>query len=137
MARPKHGSGKLVKADVIREYLAKYPHDTQADLARRINASNLGITVKSQEVSNVVRRVREKEALAATTAAAVGAAPAQVSLAGAAPAVVPMPARAGKPGATAPVVEDGAVHLADVVVHLKAAKERVGADEAKRLLDVL
>jgi len=109
-------------------YLAKYPEKGPAAIAQQINEEK-GVKLTGNFVASVKTKLKQASgsATAASTPTPSASAPAKKK---AAPASVK--STATKP-ASAPVSTAG---LSQHIANLKAAAQRLGKDEAKRIIDL-
>jgi hypothetical protein len=104
----------MTKADLIREYLAKFPQMGPTKLANKIMQENRGFVIRGQEISNLKGKPRPA---VQTIAQAVVATPPAVSN-------------------NAPDPKEDS--MADRITQLREAAEAVGGiEEAKKILDLL
>jgi hypothetical protein len=116
------------KSALVRDYLAKYPEKGPTAIAQQINTEK-GVKVSGKFVAAVKTKLKQ-----APASAAVGSTPtpSAVTAAKKHPAPASVKATPARP-ASAPVNASAlSVHIAN----LKAAAQRLGKDEAKRIIDL-
>jgi hypothetical protein len=116
------------KSALVREYLAKYPEKGPAAIAQQINAEK-GVKLSGKFVATVKTKLKRASgsAAAASTPAPSAATPIKKK-----PAPVSAKSVPTKP-ASAPASAAG---LSQHIANLKAAAQRLGKDEAKRIIDL-
>jgi large subunit ribosomal protein L19e len=116
------------KSALVRDYLAKYPEKGPTAIAQQINQEK-GVKISGKFVTSVKTKLKQ----ASGSAAAVSIpAPAAVTPAKKKPAPATLKATPAKP-ASAPA---RAAALSQHIANLKAAAQRLGKDEAKRIIDL-
>jgi hypothetical protein len=121
------------KSALVRDYLAKYPEKGPKAIAKQINEEK-GVKITGNFVATVKTKLKQASAPAATASAA--AAPTPTSPAATPAKKKPAPVRvksAPTKSAAAPVSAAG---LSQHIANLKAAAQRLGKDEAKRIIDL-
>jgi hypothetical protein len=111
------------KSALVREYLAKYPGKAPTELAQQITREK-GVPVTAKYVNDIKFKDKAKKTPAS---AKPGSAPARAEPAPTTPPSPPAPAKQAAARA-----EGVAQHIAN----LKAAAQRLGKDEAKRIIDL-
>lgn len=126
------------KSAVVREYLEKYPEKGPSAIAQQINEDK-GVKITGKFVATVKTKVKQSSGSATsglTASASAAAAPTPAPSASPTPKKKSAPARMksapAKP-ASAPVSAAGLSHY---IANLKAAAQRLGKDEAKRIIDL-
>jgi hypothetical protein len=114
------------KSVVVRDYLAKYPEKGPAAIAQQINEEK-GVTVTGKFVATIKTKLKQASGSAATASTPSASTPAKKKAAPASVKSIPT-----KP-ASAPA---SAVGLSQHIANLKAAAQRLGKDEAKRIIDL-
>src|SRR5262245_27705116 len=115
------------KSALVRDYLAKYPEKGPAAIAQQINEEK-GVKVTGKFVATIKTKLKQASgsAVAASPTPSVST-PAKKK---AAPASV-------KPTPTKPAsAPASAAGLSQHIANLKAATQRLGKDEAKRIIDL-
>jgi hypothetical protein len=116
------------KSALVRDYLAKYPGKGPTAIAQQINEEK-GIKVTGKFVATIKTKLKQAPVWAAAASAPTrsAATPAKKK---AAPASV-------KPTATKTAsAPASAAGLSQHIANLKAAAQRLGKDEAKRIIDL-
>lgn len=116
------------KSALVRDYLTKYPEKGPSAIAKQITEEH-GVNVTGKFVATVKTKVKQ----------ASGSAPAAAVPAKAAPSAAKRkPARAKKKTAPATIaaVPAGVAALSLHIANLKAAAQKLGKDEAKRIIDL-
>jgi hypothetical protein len=112
---------KRTKAEIVREYLLKFPEMRPTEMARRILDENKGLKLRIQEISTIKGKMKKDGTFP----------PASV-----APERKPAPATPQKQASAAP--QSPGMNLADRLARLKEAADAVGGPEAaKRILDLM
>jgi|SRR6185437_9537128 len=121
------------KSAVVRDYLAKYPEKGPTAIAQQINDEQ-GVKVTGKFVATVKTKLKQTSGSAATASAAAALAPTPSASTSAKKKAAPSKAKSAptKP-AVAPVSAAG---LSQHIANLKAAAQRLGKDEAKRIIDL-
>jgi hypothetical protein len=121
------------KSAVVRDYLAKYPERGPTAIAQQINDEQ-GIKVTGKFVATIKTKLKQASGSAATASAAAAPTPSPSATTPAKkkPAPAKVKSAPTKPAA-APVSAAG---LSQHIAHLKAAAQRLGKDEAKRIIDL-
>ena len=121
------------KSALVRDYLGKYPEKGPTAIAQQINDEK-GVKVTANFVATV--KTKSKQTSGSATIGSAAAAPRPKPSSSAPAKKKPAPARvkftAAKP-ASAPVSAAG---LSQHIANLKAAAQRLGKDEAKRIIDL-
>jgi hypothetical protein len=116
------------KSAVVRDYLAKYPDKGPTAIAQQINDEH-GVNVSGKFVATIKTKLKQASGSAA---AAPTPSPAPSSSADQKPAPARVKSAPIKP-ASAPA---RAAALSQHIANLKAAAQRLGKDEAKRIIDL-
>ncbi len=116
------------KSALVRDYLAKYPQKGPTAIAQQINQEK-GVKVTGKFVATVKTKVKQTSgsAVAASTPTPSASTPAKKK-----PAPASVKSTSTKP-ASAPASVAG---LSQHIANLKAAAQRLGKDEAKRIIDL-
>lgn len=109
------------KSDLVRQYLAQHPEKGPTAIAQQIN-DDKGIKITSNFVATVKTKLKKTSGSTATASTPVKKKPAAVR-AKSAP-TKPAPAAVSAAG------------LVQHIANLKAAAQRLGKDEAKRIIDL-
>jgi len=114
------------KSQLVRDYLDKYPDQGPTAIAQQINDEK-GVKISANFVATVKTKLKQTSAsaAAASTPTPSASTPAKKK---------PAPTKAKSKPATAPVSAAG---LSQHIANLKAAAQRLGKDEAKRIIDLL
>ena|SRR5579875_265060 len=116
------------KSALVRDYLGKYPEKGSTAIAQQINDEK-GVKVTGKFVATVKTKLKQTTG---STAVAPRSAPSASTPAKKKPAPASVKATATKP-ASAPASAGG---LSQHIANLKAAAQRLGKDEAKRIIDL-
>ena len=116
------------KSALVRDYLAKYPEKGPAAIAQQINEEK-GVKLSGSFVASVKTKLKQASGSAAL---ASKQAPTAVTPTKKKPAPASVKATPAKP-AKAPAT---AAALSQHIANLKAAAQRLGKDEAKRIIDL-
>jgi len=116
------------KSALVRDYLAKYPEKGPTAIAKQINDEK-GVKVTANFVATVKTKLKQASG---STAAAPTPAPSASSPAKKKAAPAKVKSAPSKP-ASAPASAAG---LSQHIANLKAAAQRLGKDEAKRIIDL-
>ena len=121
------------KSALVRDYLAKYPQKGPAAIALQI-AEEKGVKLTGKFVATVKTKLKQTSGAPAMATASAVSAPKQsasnpAKKKPAAPKGKPAPAK----GEPAPASAAG---LSQHIANLKAAAQRLGKDEAKRIIDL-
>ena len=121
------------KSALVRDYLTKYPEKGPAAIAQQINQDK-GLKLSGRFVASVKTKLKQASAPAATASAAHNSTPkpSAAKPAKKKTASARMKSTAIK-SASAPA---SAAVLSQHVANLKAAVQRLGKDEAKRIIDL-
>lgn len=116
------------KSALVRDYLSKYPEKGPTAIAQQIN-DDKGVKVTGKFVATVKTKLRQTSgsAVAAPRPAPSASTPAKQK-----PASATAKSAATKP-TSAPASTAG---LSQHIANLKAAAQRLGKDEAKRIIDL-
>jgi hypothetical protein len=116
------------KSAVVRDYLAKYPEKGPAAIAQQINDEQ-GVKVTGKFVATVKTKLKQASgsAAAASTPTPPASTPAKKK-----PAPASVKSTATKPASSSA----NAAVLSQHIANLKAAAQRLGKDEAKRIIDL-
>ena len=116
------------KSALVRDYLAKYPEKGPAAIARQINDEQ-GVKVTGKFVGTIKTKLKQASG---STAAASSPTPSASTPAKKKPAPASV-----KPTATkAESAPASAAALSQHIANLKAAVQRLGKDETKRIIDL-
>jgi hypothetical protein len=115
------------KSALVRDYLAKYPEKGPSAIAKQITEEK-GIKLSGKFVATIKTKAKQSAGAAAMAPASVPAVPTAARK-------KPAPARAKAAPAPAPT-STGAAALSHHIANLKAAVQRLGKDEAKRIIDL-
>ena len=116
------------KSALARDYLAKYPGKGPAAIAQQINEDK-GVKLSGSFVASVKTKLKQ-----ASGSVAVASKPAPTAVAGTKKKLAPASVKATPAtSATAPAT---AAALSQHIANLKAAAQRLGKDEAKRIIDL-
>ncbi len=118
----------VTKSALVRDYLAKYPEKGPAAIAQQINDEK-GVKLSGKFVATVKTKVKQASgsAAAASTLKPVASTPAKKK---STPASV-------KSASAKPALAQASVGvLSQHIANLKAATQRLGKDEAKRIIDL-
>jgi hypothetical protein len=116
------------KSAVVRDYLAKYPEKGPTAIAEQI-ATERGVKLTGKFDATVKTKLKQQAGAARATATAT---PASLAPAKRKPTRASVKATLSKPAA-APASAAG---LSQHIANLKAAAQRLGKDEAKRIIDL-
>ncbi len=116
------------KSALVRDYLGKYPEKGSTAIAQQINDEK-GVKVTGKFVATVKTKLKQTTG---STAVAPRSAPFASTPAKKKPAPASVKSTATKP-ASAPM---NAAGLSQHIANLKAAAQRLGKDEAKRIIDL-
>jgi hypothetical protein len=109
------------KSALVREYLASYPEKMPTAIAKQITEEK-GIKLSGKYVATIKTKLKQAAASTAVTSAPKLSAP---------PPAKKKPAPASMKAAPA-----SAAGLSQHIANLKAAAQRLGKDEAKRIIDL-
>jgi hypothetical protein len=121
----------VTKAALVRDYLAKYPEKGPAALAQQINEEK-GVKLSGNFVASVKTKLKHTSGSTAVASAATNSTPKPSAATKKKPAPATVKSTAAKP-ASAPA---SAAALSQHIANLKAAVQRLGKDEAKRIIDL-
>ncbi len=116
------------KSALVRDYLTKYPEKGPTAMAQQINQDK-GVKLSGKFVATVKTKVKQASGSAA---AASTPKPAAFTTAKKKPAPSSVKSTAIKPAST----PASAAALSQHIANLKAATQRLGKDEAKRIIDL-
>jgi hypothetical protein len=126
------------KSALVRDYLAKYPEKGPAAIAQQINQEK-GVKLSGNFVATVKTKLKQASSSAP-------AAPAPTPSAAVAPTPTPTASTPAKKKTAAVKVKSAPTKLASTpasagglsqhIANLKAAAQRLGKDEAKRIIDL-
>ena len=116
------------KSALVRDYLAKYPEKGPATIAQQINQEK-GVKLSGSFVASVKTKLKQASGSAAV---ASKPAPTAVTATKKKPAPASVKATPAKPAKTSAT----AAALSQHIANLKAAAQRLGKDEAKRIIDL-
>jgi hypothetical protein len=116
------------KTALVKDYLAKYPEKGPSAIAQQI-AKEKGVKISGKHVGTIKAKLKQASGstAAAPTPALSASTPAKKK-----PAPASVKSATAKP-ASAPVSAGG---LSQHIANLKAAAQRLGKDEAKRIIDL-
>lgn len=117
------------KSALVRDYLAKYPEKGPTAIAHQINEDK-GVKISGKFVATVKTKLKQSSGTNAPTATAPAAAAAPAKKK---PAPASAKSKPAKPAATTSV---SAAALSQHIANLKAASQRLGKEEAKRIIDL-
>jgi hypothetical protein len=122
------------KSALVRDYLAKYPQKGPAAIAQQINQEK-GVKLSGGFVASVKTKLKQASGSVVTASAAARSTstPSTTSPTKKKPAPASVKATATKP-ASAPATASA---ISQHIANLKAAVQRLGKDEAKRIIDLL
>ena len=116
------------KSALVRGYLAKYPEKGPTAIAQQI-AEERGVKISGKHVGTIKAKLKQASG---STATAPTPKPSAAKPAKKKPAPATVKSTAAKP-ASAPA---SAAALSQHIANLKAAAQRLGKDEAKRIIDL-
>jgi hypothetical protein len=116
------------KSAVVRDYLAKYPEKGPTAIAQQINEEK-GVKVTGKFVATIKTKLKQASGSAAVAPKPTPAASTRAKKKPAPASVKPTATRM----ASAPASAAG---LSQHIANLKAAAQRLGKDEAKRIIDL-
>jgi hypothetical protein len=121
------------KSALVRDYLAKYPRQGPAAIARQIHEEK-GVKLSGSFVASVKTKLKQASRSAVTASAAARSTPAPSTSTPTKkkPAPASVKSTSTKP-ASAPASAAG---LSQHIANLKSAAQRLGKDEAKRIIDL-
>jgi hypothetical protein len=126
------------KSALVRDYLGKYPEKGPTAIAQQIN-DDKGVKVTGKFVATVKTKLKQTSGSATAGSAipaSVAAAPTPTPSASTPTKKKPAPARV-KSASTRPASASvSAAGLSQHIANLKAAAQRLGKDEAKRIIDL-
>jgi hypothetical protein len=116
------------KSALVRDYLAKYPEKGPAAIARQISEEK-GVKLAGNFVATVKTKLKQSSgsATAAPTPAPAASTPAKKKAA---------PTSVKSTATKAASAQANAAALSQHIANLKAAAQRLGKDEAKRIIDL-
>jgi hypothetical protein len=121
------------KSAVVRDYLAKYPEKGPTAIAQQINEEK-GVKVTGKFVATIKTKLKQAPGSAATPSTAVPSTPTPSP---STPAKKkPAPARVKSAPIKPTSAAGSAAGLSQHIANLKAAAQRLGKDEAKRIIDL-
>jgi hypothetical protein len=120
------------KTALVREYLAKYPEKGPTAIAQQI-AEEKGVKISGKHVATIKTKLKRASGAAAATPTA---APSAVTPAKKKPARKPVPASVKSMTTKPAAAPASAAALSQHIANLKAAAQRLGKDEAKRIIDL-
>jgi hypothetical protein len=123
----------VTKSALVRDYLAKYPEKGPAAIAQQINEEK-GVKLSGNFVASVKTKLKHTSGSTAVAPAATNSTPKPSAAKPAKKKLAPATVKstAAKP-ASAPA---SAAVLSQHIANLKAAAQRLGKDEAKRIIDL-
>ena len=116
------------KSAVVRDYLAKYPEKGPAAIAQQINQEK-GVKLSGNFVATVKTKLKQASG---STGVASKPTPSASTPAKKKPAPAKVKSTTSKPAST----PASAAILSHHIANLKAAAQRLGKDEAKRIIDL-
>ena len=116
------------KSALVRDYLAKYPEKGPTAIAQQINEEK-GVKLSGNFVASVKTKLKQASSSAATNSTPK---PSAVKPAKKKPAPASVKSTATKAAST----PASAAVLSQYIANLKAAAQRLGKDEAKRIIDL-
>jgi hypothetical protein len=121
------------KSALVRDYLAKYPQKGPTAIAQQINLEK-GVKLSGKFVATIKTKLKQASSSAVTALAAARSTPTPSTSTPTKkkPAPTSVKSAAAKP-ASAPA---SAAALSQHIANLKAAAQRLGKDEAKRIIDL-
>jgi hypothetical protein len=120
------------KTALVRDYLAKYPEKGPTAIAQQI-AEEKGVKISGKHVATIKTKLKQASGTAAATPTP---APSAVTSAKKKPAKKPVPARVKSTTTKPAAAPASAATLSQHIGNLKAAAQRLGKDEAKRIIDL-
>ena len=121
------------KSALVRDYLAKYPHQGPAAIAQQINQEK-GVKLSGSFVASVKTKLKQASRSAATASAAARSTPTPST---STPTKKKPAPSSGKTAAAKPASAPASTAaLSQHIANLKAAALRLGKDEAKRIIDL-
>jgi hypothetical protein len=121
------------KSALVRDYLAKYPHQGPAAIAQQINQEK-GVKLSGSFVASVKTKLKQASRSAATASAAARSKPTPST--SIPTKKKPTPASVKATSTTPSSAPASAAALSQHIANLKAAAQRLGKDEAKRIIDL-
>ena len=118
----------VTKAAVVRDYLAKYPEKGPTAIAQQI-AEEKGVKISGKHVATIKTKLKQ-----ASGSAAVASTPTPSALTPS--KKKPAPASAKSTATKTASAPASAAALSRHIANLKAAAQRLGKDEAKRIIDL-
>ena len=116
------------KSAVVRDYLAKYPEKGPTAIAQQINEEK-GVKVTGKFVATIKTKLKQASGSAAVAPKPTPAASTRAKKKPAPASVKPTATKAASASANAAA-------LSQHIANLKAAAQRLGKDEAKRIIDL-
>ena len=116
----------VTKSALVRDYLAKYPEKGPAAIAQQIDQEK-GVKVSGNFVASVKTKLRH-------TSGSTAVAPKPTPAASTPAKKKPAPASVKSPATKTASAPASAAALSQHIAHLKAAAQRLGKDEAKRIM---
>jgi hypothetical protein len=114
------------KSALVRDYLARYPEQGPSAIARRITQEH-GVKLTGKFVATIKTKLKQGSAAAPSPPTPAAASPPKKN-----PTPAPLKSPAAKPAAP----PASAVGLSQHIANLKAAAQRLGKDEAKRIIEL-
>ena len=114
------------KSALVRDYLAKYPEKGPTAIAQQINEEK-GVKLTGSFVASVKTKLRQASGSAAVAPKPSASTPAKMK---------PAPAKAKSAPTKLASTSARAAVLSQHIANLKAAAQRLGKDEAKRIIDL-
>jgi hypothetical protein len=118
----------VTKSALVRDYLAKYPEKGPAAIAQQINEEK-GVKLSGNFVASVKTKLKQASGSAAV-------APKPTPTASTPAKKKPAPAKGKSTATKAASTPASAAVLSQYIANLKAAAQRLGKDEAKRIIDL-
>jgi hypothetical protein len=116
------------KSALVREYLAKYPEKGPAAIAQQVNEEK-GVKLSGKFVTSVKAKLKQASGSAVVSSTPTTATPSPAKKKPAPASVKTTATKTVKAPATA-------TGLSQHIANLKAAAQRLGKDEAKRIIDL-
>ena len=128
------------KSALVRDYLAKYPEKGPTAIAQQINEEK-GLKVTGKYVATIKTKLKQASGSAATASAAAApssasAAPTPAPSASTPAKKKPAPTKVKSAPTKPAAAAVSAAGLSQHIANLKAAAQRLGKDEAKRIIDL-
>ena len=118
----------VTKSALVRDYLAKYPEKGPSAIAQQI-AEERGVKISGKHVGTIKTKLKQASGSAAV-------APKPTPAASTPAKKKPAPAKVKSIAAKTASAPASAAVLSQHIANLKAAAQRLGKDEAKRIIDL-